>query len=155
MLMNMAANMPSGSATPRRRWIARDARFGIIELRAGRRFERDVHLFGDQHQLGAIDSGNSDRYFGRGRIGETDRHRRLAFFATLCAATVAVVSAKFFERLSIFRPVAGADPRKRATARADRNRSAAPTPRRNPRTNLRSMMNRSDNRATRGRRRGD
>src|SRR2546430_1440431 len=29
-----------------------------------------------------------------------------AFFATLCAATVAVLSAKFFERLSIFRPVA-------------------------------------------------
>jgi spore maturation protein SpmA len=28
-----------------------------------------------------------------------------AFFATLCAATVAVLSAKFFERLSIFRPV--------------------------------------------------
>src|SRR2546430_2336825 len=27
-----------------------------------------------------------------------------AFFATLCAATVAVLSAKFFERLSIFRP---------------------------------------------------
>jgi spore maturation protein SpmA len=27
-----------------------------------------------------------------------------AFFATLCAATVAVVSAKFFERLSFFRP---------------------------------------------------
>jgi spore maturation protein SpmB len=27
-----------------------------------------------------------------------------AFFATLCGATVAVVSAKFFERLSIFRP---------------------------------------------------
>ena len=29
-----------------------------------------------------------------------------AFFATLCAASVAVISAKFFERLSIFRPVA-------------------------------------------------
>ncbi|HXL24488.1 MAG TPA: nucleoside recognition domain-containing protein, partial [Chthoniobacterales bacterium] len=29
-----------------------------------------------------------------------------AFFATLCAATVAVLSAKFFERLSFFRPVA-------------------------------------------------
>ena len=28
-----------------------------------------------------------------------------AFFATLCAATVAVLSAKFFERLSFFRPV--------------------------------------------------
>src|SRR5437660_9815619 len=27
-----------------------------------------------------------------------------AFFATLCAATVAVLSAKFFERLSFFRP---------------------------------------------------
>jgi spore maturation protein SpmA len=29
-----------------------------------------------------------------------------AFFATLCAASVAVLSAKFFERLSFFRPVA-------------------------------------------------
>jgi len=29
-----------------------------------------------------------------------------AFFATLCAATVAVLSAKFLERLSFFRPVA-------------------------------------------------
>jgi spore maturation protein SpmA len=29
-----------------------------------------------------------------------------AFFATLCAASVAVISAKFFERLSFFRPVA-------------------------------------------------
>jgi spore maturation protein SpmA len=32
-----------------------------------------------------------------------------AFFATLCAATVAVVSAKFFERLPIFRPVASGE----------------------------------------------
>src|SRR6202040_3361320 len=36
-----------------------------------------------------------------------------AFFATLCAATVAVVSAKFFERLPIFRPVASGESKKK------------------------------------------
>src|SRR5437879_13054146 len=36
-----------------------------------------------------------------------------AFFATLCAATVAVVSAKFFERLTIFRPRASGEAKKR------------------------------------------
>src|SRR5438132_4603449 len=36
-----------------------------------------------------------------------------AFFATLCAATVAVLSAKFFERLSFFRPVASEGSKKK------------------------------------------
>ena len=36
-----------------------------------------------------------------------------AFFATLCAATVAVLSAKFLERLSFFRPVASESPKKK------------------------------------------
>ena len=42
-----------------------------------------------------------------------------AFFATLCAATVAVLSAKFFERLSFFRPVAieGAKKKRERTVR--------------------------------------
>ncbi|MEY2601049.1 MAG: hypothetical protein QOJ36_368 [Verrucomicrobiota bacterium] len=39
-----------------------------------------------------------------------------AFFATLCAATVAVLSAKFFERLSIFRPVASEGSKKKEEA---------------------------------------
>jgi len=38
-----------------------------------------------------------------------------AFFATLCAATVAVLSAKLFERLSIFRPVASEGSKKKNT----------------------------------------
>jgi len=43
-----------------------------------------------------------------------------AFFATLCAATVAVLSAKFFERLPVFRPVASGESKKKRerTARA-------------------------------------
>lgn len=36
-----------------------------------------------------------------------------AFFATLCAATVAVLSAKFLERLSFFRPVASESSKKK------------------------------------------
>ncbi len=36
-----------------------------------------------------------------------------AFFATLCAATVAVLSAKFFERLSFFRLVTSEGPKKK------------------------------------------
>src|SRR5438094_2323908 len=42
-----------------------------------------------------------------------------AFFATLCAATVAVLSAKFFERLSFFRPVTseGSKKKKERTVR--------------------------------------
>jgi spore maturation protein SpmA len=36
-----------------------------------------------------------------------------AFFATLCAATVAILSAKFFERLSFFRPVASEGSKKK------------------------------------------
>jgi len=39
-----------------------------------------------------------------------------AFFATLCAASVAVLSAKFFERLSIFQPVAREGSKKKAEA---------------------------------------
>jgi spore maturation protein SpmA len=39
-----------------------------------------------------------------------------AFFATLCAATVAVLSAKFFERLSFFRPVASEGSKKKKEA---------------------------------------
>src|SRR4029077_13829789 len=36
-----------------------------------------------------------------------------AFFATLCAATVGVLSAKFFERLSFFRPMASEGSKKK------------------------------------------
>jgi spore maturation protein SpmA len=39
-----------------------------------------------------------------------------AFFATLCAATVAVLSAKFFERLSFFRPEASEGSKKKKEA---------------------------------------
>src|SRR5256886_2361842 len=39
-----------------------------------------------------------------------------AFFATLCAATVAVLSAKLFERLSFFRPVASEGSKKKKEA---------------------------------------
>src|SRR2546421_3552288 len=39
-----------------------------------------------------------------------------AFFATLCAATVAVLSAKFLERLSFFRPVASEGSKKKKEA---------------------------------------
>jgi spore maturation protein A len=41
-----------------------------------------------------------------------------AFFATLCAATVAVLSAKFFERLSFFRPVTSEGSKKKKRTRA-------------------------------------
>src|SRR5947209_12547931 len=44
-----------------------------------------------------------------------------AFFATLCAATVAVLSAKFFERLSIFQP-------RRQTMDNERERAPNETP---------------------------
>jgi spore maturation protein SpmA len=44
-----------------------------------------------------------------------------AFFATLCAATVAVLSAKFFERLSIFQP-------RRAITDSERQTSPEKTP---------------------------
>ncbi|HST31501.1 MAG TPA: nucleoside recognition domain-containing protein [Chthoniobacterales bacterium] len=47
-----------------------------------------------------------------------------AFFATLCAATVAVLSAKFFERLSFFRPRREAA-EKRDDAPADRAQSSS------------------------------
>jgi len=49
-----------------------------------------------------------------------------AFFATLCAASVAVISAKFFERLSFFRPVASEGSKKKT--RRDRElRRGVPT----------------------------
>ena len=60
--------------------IARDARFGIIEPAARRCFERDVHLFGDQHQFGSIDSGNSDCDPGRSRVGPPDGYCRHGIF---------------------------------------------------------------------------
>jgi len=45
-----------------------------------------------------------------------------AFFATLCAASVAVISAKFFERLSIFRA------RRTTTTESEKQRSQPETP---------------------------
>src|SRR5205085_1678654 len=42
-----------------------------------------------------------------------------AFFATLCAATVAVLSAKFLERLSFFRPMASEGSKKKKEAAPD------------------------------------
>jgi spore maturation protein B len=63
-----------------------------------------VHIFGDQHQLGATYSNDRNCNSGGGRIEPPTAIVGTALFATLCAATVAIISARTFEKLSIFQP---------------------------------------------------
>jgi len=120
----------SEPSTPR---MARNARFESVteptRPRAGRPLERDVHLFGDQHQLGALIPATRS-LFGRGRIGEnsTSSAPRHVFRDT--SGNRRGVSGKIFRgRLSIFRPVAGAEPEKRNEAHRPAITRRPPSPR--------------------------
>ena len=104
MLMNMAANMLGlgNAATPLGLRAMRDLE--TLNPRPGVGHERDVHVSRDQHELRAVHPDDGDRDPGRGGLDPTDRDRRHgASWRRLCAATVAITSAKLLEKLPFFR----------------------------------------------------